>query len=117
MSGVITVGEDFQQRCAAWRRARFPEDSGNRWMVLCKAGEELGELFRACLGEHEGRPGRGDPALEAAQTFLVLASLIGEFYPDRNLLAEAFDELHRHERILRESINQRPSDRSPEQAR
>ena len=100
MSALITIGKDFQDRCAAWRRTKFPDDAGNRWMVLTKATEELGELARACLGEYEGRPGRGDPVLEAAQTFLVLASLIGQFYQDRNLLEEAFDELIRHERLL-----------------
>jgi NTP pyrophosphatase (non-canonical NTP hydrolase) len=99
---VTRFGLEFQMRCAAWRTAKFPDDEGSVSWVIAKAAEELGELSRAIIGEHEHRPDRGDPVHEAAQVVLVIASLVGRFYPDRNLLEEAYDELCRHEGILRE---------------
>lgn len=94
----ISIGHDFQQRCAAWRMEKFPDDDIS-W-VIAKATEELGECSRAVIGEREKRPDRGDPVSEAAQVVLVMASLVGQFYPDRNIFVEAYDELCRHEAIL-----------------
>lgn len=99
MSTILNY-EIFQQRCAAWRKRRFPEDHENIAWVALKGVEEYGEVARAIIGEHEGRPDRGDPVKEAAQVILVICSLVGQFYPDRNVIAEAFDELIRQEGIL-----------------
>lgn len=93
----------FQERCANWRREKYPDS--DIWMVLCKATEELGELHRAVIGEHEGREGRGDPVHEAAQVVLVIASLVGQYYPDRDVLAEAYHELCEKEAELYKEKN------------
>lgn len=87
----------LQERCAKWRTA--PDKAS--WVdptpinVAFKAGEEVGEFFRAVLGVEEHREGRGDPFQEAAQTVLVLLAWFGIHHPDRDLLTEVLDEMER----------------------
>lgn len=73
-----TCTSRLQDRTAAWHAARYPNH--DMWRVLVKAGEELGELDRAIIGQDEGREGRGDILQEAAQTILVIYTLIGRFF-------------------------------------
>ena len=86
------------KRSAAWRRAKFPGSTPTD--VLAKLLEEAGELSRAVIGQLESRPGRGDVVQEAAQTILVISSLIGELYPQANLTNAVIEELYRHEAML-----------------
>jgi hypothetical protein len=89
---------DVQDRAAAWVLAKFPESTqADR---LAKLLEEAGEFARACIGQYEQRPGRGDVGVEAAQTVLVIASLIGRYFPDIDLFAEVRLELARAEDAL-----------------
>ena len=83
----------LQELCAEWHASRFPDH--DRWLVLAKLTEEVGELARSIVGEHEGRPGRGDIGQEAAQCVLVLMTLIGRFYPDLDILSDAWIEYGR----------------------
>lgn len=92
------VAAELQQRCAAWRMAKFPTSTPEG--VLAKLLEEAGEFARAVIGEVEGRSGRGDVHQEGAQTILVVLSIIGQWYPGRNVLVEVLAELHRHETEL-----------------
>lgn len=88
----------ISQRAAKWRRAKFPGSTPTD--VLAKLLEEAGELSRAVIGQLEDRPNRGDVVQEAAQTILVISSLIGELYPQANLMDAVIEELHRHEAML-----------------
>lgn len=88
MAGIVN---DLQRRAAVWHERRYSwADAG---VLVEKLAEECGEVARAHVGELERRPGRGDVADEAAQVVLVCLSLIGRFYPDRDLLADAEKEL------------------------
>jgi hypothetical protein len=88
----------LQSRCAAWREAKYPDST--KFSVGMKFFEEAGEFARAVVGDVEHRPGRGDVHQEAAQSILVLLSLIGMFYPYRDLLDTVWAELERHEADL-----------------
>lgn len=68
-------------------------------VVMTKLTEEIGEVARALMGELENRPGRGDMVQEAAQSILVLASLIETRHPGTDLFDEAVKEMDRLERI------------------
>lgn len=75
-----------------WRDDHHP--TSTTWpLVLNKATEELGELARALLAEHEHRPGRGDPIEEAAQLVIVIASLVQLTHPGTNLGERIIDHL------------------------
>jgi hypothetical protein len=91
----VTIASDQQALCAEWHAARFPDH--DRWLILAKATEELGELARAMIAEHEDRPGRGHISQEGAQVVLVLLSLFGRYYPDIDLLSEVRAEYLRLE--------------------
>lgn len=64
----------LQRRSAEWVATKHP-GHGDIWRRLAKLTEEVGELNRAVIAQDEGRPGRGDPAQEAAQVVLVLMSI------------------------------------------
>jgi hypothetical protein len=94
---LTAVLPHLQSRCAAWRTDKdkaswVPPTSIN---VAFKAGEEIGEFWRAVLGVEEHREGRGDPFQEAAQTVLVLLTWFGIHHPDRDLLTEVLNEMER----------------------
>lgn len=89
----LLMTDDQQALCAEWHASRFQDH--DRWLILAKLTEEVGELARAVIAEHEGRPGRGDVGQEAAQCVLVLMTLIGRFYPERDLLADVRGEYER----------------------
>lgn len=85
----LTVGE----RANAWRRRRsLSTDPG--W-ITAKLLEEAGELARAVIGRFEEREGRGDPVQEAAQTVIVIASLLDAVAPGTDLYAAVETELDR----------------------
>lgn len=84
---------DLQARCAAWTEDRFPNDSPDRRMA--KLLEEAGEFSRAVIGRLEGRAGRGDIGQEAAQVVLVVASTLGRWFPEYDLLTELAREMER----------------------
>lgn len=79
---------DFQERCGRWVAERFPNDTLDR--RLAKLLEEAGEFARACVALQEGRPGRGDPAVEGAQIVLVLLSTFRNYG-----LGDLFTEVER----------------------
>lgn len=85
--------DKIQAGCVVWHKAVHP----NKEVLdlLAKLTEEVGEVARALVGELEGRPGRGDVCDEAAECVLVLATLVGRFYPHRDLLVDAAAELDR----------------------
>lgn len=87
------IASALQDRCVEWHCARFPDH--DKWLVLAKLTEEVGELARAMIAEHEGRPGRGDPVQEAAQSALCLFTLIGRVYPEADLLEAVEAEYQR----------------------
>lgn len=85
----------LQRRCVAWHEHRFPD--ADQWKHFTKVVEEVGEVARAMVGDNEGRPGRGDVVDECAQVVLTLVTLVGRWYPDRDLLVETLAEMSRHE--------------------
>jgi len=85
--------DDVQQRSAVWRMRKFPDSTALG--IVAKLLEESGEVARAVIGDHEHRNGRGDAVQEAAQCVIVLASLVGCHYPDRDLFAEVASEMER----------------------
>lgn len=52
-------------------------------------------MCRALIGEWEEREGRGDAVQEAAQTVIVLASLINITHPEADLFQAVLDEMER----------------------
>jgi hypothetical protein len=96
-SGPLHDMTGIQDRCARWTMRQHPD--GVLTGRLAKLLEEAGELSRACIGKIEGRPNRGDPGDEAAQIVLVVASIIGIYFPDRDLFADVIRELERVERV------------------
>jgi len=83
----------LDRQIAVWHAAKFP--NVDRYQVLAKLTEEVGELARAVIAEDEGRPGRGDPRIEAAQVAVVLCALIGRWWPDFDLTLGVRAELAR----------------------
>lgn len=79
-------------RSSAWRQRNGL--SNHPFAVMAKATEELGEVARALIGEQEARPGRGDLVREAAQTIIVLASLVWETHRV-DVIREINDEMQR----------------------
>lgn len=80
-------------RATAWRIAHgFGAELA--WVAI-KWGEEYGEVLRALVGEHEHREGRGDVMREAAQSVIVLASLLNLRDPEADLFAAVRDEMER----------------------
>lgn len=92
--GGVTM-PTLQRRCVAWHEHRFPD--ADQWKHFTKVVEEIGEVARAMVGDHEDRPGRGDVVDECAQVVLTLVTLVGRWYPDRDLLVETLAEMSRHE--------------------
>jgi NTP pyrophosphatase (non-canonical NTP hydrolase) len=79
-------------RSTAWRLVHGL--SAEPFAVMAKATEELGEVARALVGDYEGRPGRGDVTQEAAQTIIVLASLVS-IHAGRDVMEEVHAEMRR----------------------
>jgi len=101
---ALGVLGNVQRRCAEWTTRKWPETRDRDDAVLgrlAKLLEEAGELARACIGDLEGRPDRGHAPQEAAQVVLIVASLIGIFYPGYDLFADLVDELERLEDLER----------------
>lgn len=71
---------DLTDSSARWHAARYPDHT--QWLQISKLLEEAGELARAAIGQHEQRPHRGDVVEEAAQTILVVMTIIGRWYPE-----------------------------------
>ncbi len=80
-------------RSTAWRASKGYSLDPARVMV--KITEELGEVARALTGDFEDRPGRGDVLEEAAQTVIVLASLV-HIHCGEDLLAAVEAEMAKH---------------------
>ena len=76
---LIRVGKIATRLRAARNYSVAPAD------VCNKLFEEAGEVARALVGELEGREGRGDLVQEAAQTIIVLASLVFITHPEADL--------------------------------
>lgn len=57
--------------------------------VALKLAEEAGELASAVNGYvSQGDYGKGDVVAEAVDVAIVLLSLVGRWFPDRDLIAE-----------------------------
>lgn len=84
---------DLGRVATEWRHAKG-YDTHPAWVGL-KLVEEVGETVRALIAEHEGRPGRGDVVQEAAQTVIVLASLLHIVHPEASLFDEVMKEMDR----------------------
>lgn len=81
------------QRANAWRERRGL-DKTPPW-IMAKLSEEIGEVARALVGEFEQRPGRGDVVQEAAQSIIVLASLVDAVRPGYDVFAAVDAEMER----------------------
>lgn len=86
---VNTLG----QRANIWRAVR--NLSLDPAQIAVKLGEEIGEVDRALVGLFEQRPGRGDLVQEAAQSVIVLASLVEAVYPGTDLYDAVEQEMDR----------------------
>lgn len=86
MSTLTINCRNIQERCARWHQIAFPDRSLDR--LFAKTVEELGEVAKALVGEEEDRPGRGDVVSECADTILCLITIVGQHYPERNILSE-----------------------------
>jgi hypothetical protein len=89
----VPLNADLGARANVWRRSHNLIDEP--FAIATKLGEEFGEVCRALVGEFEQRPGRGDVVQEAAQTIIVLASLIDRVRPGADLFAAVQDEMQR----------------------
>ncbi len=85
----MSVAMEFEDLAAAverWHAGRFPMATAEH--IGLKASAEVGELCDAILGD-VGQGGDGAVAGEAADVLIVLLALLGRWYPEVDLLAEA----------------------------
>lgn len=92
-----------QDNVVAWHTIRFPDS--NKWLAMAKLTEEVGELARAMIGEHEGRPNRGNVMEEAMDVLITLYVLIGRFYPQYGDLAFEMSTYF-HSRLAKDDVYQ-----------
>lgn len=95
MVTALARAATFPQRAADWARNTLDPATITPLGRVAKLAEEVGEVAQAVVGDVESRTGRGEAVAEAAQAVLVLATLVGLHYPDRDLLDEALWELDR----------------------